>query len=189
MTEQTAPTEDVVDLLLHQHMTIRDLFSEVESATGPARRESFERLVRLLAVHETAEEEVVHPLARQLIEGGADVVDERLTEERQAKEVLARLEDIGPDAEEFPSLLQELRASVITHAHHEELYEFRYLRRECEPEQLRSLTTLVKAAEATAPTHPHPGVESAAQNLAAGPAMALFDRTKDLVRQALSQDR
>ena len=190
MTDQattTAVEQDVVDVLLGQHMLIRDLFTEVEAATGKARKDAFGRLVTLLAVHETAEEQVVHPLARTAMDGGDEVVADRLAEEHEAKELLSRLEDMGPDAEGFPALLAELRQAVLAHAHHEEAYEFRYLRRNVDPARLRGLATLLKAAEAVAPTHPHPGVESAKANLAVGPVASMFDRAKDLVRQAMSK--
>lgn len=192
MTAQTAEldaAQDVVEFLIGQHMQIRDLFTEVETSTGQARRDAFERLVTLLAVHETAEEQLIHPLVRTGVDGGGDIVDDRLAEERAAKEMLARLEDLGPDAAEFPSLLAELRVSVLTHAHHEEAYEFRYLRREVAAAQLQPLVDMVRAAEAVAPTHPHPGVESATANTVAGPVVSLFDRTKDMVRRAMSGSR
>src|SRR5918997_1178790 len=192
MTAQTAElgaAQDVVEFLIGQHMQIRDLFTEVETSTGQARRDAFERLVTLLAVHETAEEQLIHPLVRTGVDGGGDIVDDRLTEERAAKEMLARLEDLGPDAAEFPSLLAELRISVLTHAHNEEAYEFRYLRREVAAAQLQPLVDMVRAAEAVAPTHPHPGVESATANTVAGPVVSLFDRTKDMVRKAMPANR
>jgi len=192
MTAQTAELDaahDVVEFLIGQHMQIRDLFTEVETSTGQARRDAFERLVTLLAVHETAEEQLIHPLVRTGVDGGGDIVDDRLAEERAAKEMLARLEDLGPDAAEFPSLLAELRVSVLTHAHNEEAYEFRYLRREVAAAQLQPLVGMVRAAEAVAPTHPHPGVESATANTVAGPVVSLFDRTKDMVRKAMSGSR
>ncbi|MDH6565281.1 hypothetical protein M2160_000302 [Streptomyces sp. SAI-117] len=46
----------------------------------------------------------------------------------------------------------------------------------------------VKAAEALAPTRPHPGVESGVKNMALGPVAALMDRTKDAVRTAMDKD-
>lgn len=190
MTTQTAKVEaahDVVEFLIGQHMQIRDLFSEVETSTGAQRRDAFERLVRMLAVHETAEEELIHPLVRLGVDGGADIVTDRLAEEREAKELLVQLEDLGPDAAEFPSLLATLRTGVLTHAHNEETYEFRYLRRDFPAAQLKPLLGLVRAVEAAAPTHPHPGMESATANTVVGPVMSLFDRTKDLVRKALSR--
>jgi hemerythrin superfamily protein len=188
-TGRAAGEQDVVDLLIGQHMQVRDLFLEVETATGKKRDEAFRRLVRLLAVHETAEEQVIHPLARLHVEGGGDIVDDRLAEEHQAKQTLAALEKMGPDAPEFPQLLAELRVSVLEHASHEEAYEFRYLRRDVPTSELRALVPVVKAAESVAPTHPHPGVESATANNLIGPALSLFDRTKDLVRDAITTNK
>ncbi|GLZ27879.1 hemerythrin [Lentzea sp. NBRC 105346] len=181
-------TEDVIQLLLGQHGQIRDLFTRVQEADGRDRRDAFAELVRLLAVHETAEEQVVHPLARRAIDAGAPLVDDRLAEERQAKELLSRLESMGADHEDFLPLLAELRASVLLHAHHEEQYEFPYLRHSCNEKELRGLAVMVRAAERVAPTHPHPGVETGVENLAAGPALALFDRVKDAVSKAISTD-
>lgn len=180
---------DVIDLLIEQHMTIRDLFVEVEGATGKARRDAFERLVRLLAVHETAEEQLIHPLARTSVHGRGDVVDDRLTEEHEAKQTLAALDEMGPDAPEFPGLFAKFRADVLEHAHNEETYEFRYLRGKVPVVELQALVAAVRAAEAVAPTRPHPGVESATANTVAGPVLSLFDRTKDLVRKAIHDKR
>ncbi len=39
-----------------------------------------------------------------------------------------------------------------------------------------------------APPHPHPGTESAAQNLKLGPLAAVVDRTRDAVRKAMGKD-
>jgi hemerythrin superfamily protein len=185
----TANTGDVVDLLIEQHMTIRDLFLQVSASTGDARREAFHELVRMLAVHETAEEQLVHPLARISVHGGGDVVDDRLAEEHDAKQTLAALEQMGPDAAEFDNLLAKFRTDVLQHAHNEETYEFRYLRANVPAAQLRALVPMVTAAEAVAPTHPHPGLESATANTLTGPALSLFDRVKDLARSALGDKR
>jgi hypothetical protein len=86
----------------------------------------------------------------------------------------------------FSNLFDQLRLDVLDHASKEETYEFRYLRRAVAAGELRSVADVVKAAEAVAPTHPHPGVESATANDLAGPALSLFDRTKDLVRKAIT---
>jgi hypothetical protein len=44
----------------------------------------------------------------------------------------------------------------------------------------------VRAAEAIAPTRPHPGVESAKLNFAVGPFASMLDRARDLIKQAIS---
>jgi len=176
--------EDVIALLERQHQQIRALFNELESAVGDHRRDKFRELVRLLAVHETAEEEVVHPAARAA-ENGDAVVDARLGEEHRAKQLLSTLHELGPDAEGFDLLLLQLRDDVLAHADHEEREEFPRIRAVCTPEQLRGMAVAVKAAEAVAPTRPHPGVESAKANLLLGPPVAVMDRARDLIRSAL----
>ena len=63
MSEQ--PGGDVVDLLLRQHGALRRLCAEVTSAAPGAKEEPFRSLVRLLAVHEAVEEEIVHPYVKR----------------------------------------------------------------------------------------------------------------------------
>ncbi|WP_171109526.1 MULTISPECIES: hemerythrin domain-containing protein [Streptomyces] len=179
---------DVVALLMRQHGDIRNLFDEVEQSQGEARRDAFRRLVRLLAVHETAEEEVVHPFARRALSGGEQVVEDRLAEERAAKETLAELDDMDTDDPQFLPRLRALRTDVQEHARAEERYEFAHIRRSTDVTNLAAMAKAVKAAEAMAPTHPHPGVESAAANVAVGPVAALMDRTRDAVRKAMGKD-
>lgn len=81
----TKRDQDVVELLLAQHTQIKTLFGDISAAQGDRKRELFEDLVRLLAVHESAEEDVVHPIARRKIDAGDEVVDRRLREEDEAK--------------------------------------------------------------------------------------------------------
>lgn len=181
--QATAAEVDVVDLLIAQHSLIRDLFEEVKSVRGQAQGEAFHRLRRMLAVHETAEEEVVHPAARLALAGDNNrLVDDRLAEENEAKNMLGELEGLRPGEPAFLELLDKLRIAVLVHARSEERYEFMQLRQRVNPATLRSMAVAVKAAEAFAPTHPHVGVESATANLAAGPIAALVDRVKDAVR-------
>ncbi|MFH9399596.1 hemerythrin domain-containing protein [Streptomyces sp. NPDC017638] len=183
-----AKDTDVVALLMRQHGDIRNLFDEVEAATGDERRDAFRRLVRLLAVHETAEEEVVHPFVRHGVSGGEQVVRDRLAEERAAKEELAALDEMDTDDPEFLPRLMRLRTDVQEHARAEERYEFTHIRRSTDVTNLAAMAKAVKAAEAMAPTRPHPGVESAAKNMALGPVAALMDRTKDMVRRSMGKD-
>ncbi|HSY00260.1 MAG TPA: hemerythrin domain-containing protein [Streptomyces sp.] len=186
--DDRAEDNDVVALLMRQHGDIRNLFDEVEASGGQERRDAFRRLVRLLAVHETAEEEVVHPFARRSLPGGEKVVEDRLAEERAAKETLAALDDVDTDDPKFMPLLMKLRKDVQEHARAEERYEFTHIRRNADAGNLAAMARAVKAAEAMAPTRPHPGVESGAANVALGPVAALMDRTKDAVRRAMGKE-
>ncbi|MGA5899338.1 hemerythrin domain-containing protein [Streptomyces venetus] len=186
--DDMAQDNDVVALLMRQHGDIRNLFDEVEQSKGDERREAFRRLVRLLAVHETAEEEVVHPFARRALPGGEHVVEDRLAEERAAKETLSALDELDTDDPKFMPQLMKLRKDVQEHARAEERYEFTHIRRSTDLTGLAAMAKAVKAAEAMAPTRPRPGVESGAADLALGPVAALMDRTKDAVRKAMGKD-
>ncbi|CAL9391225.1 hemerythrin [Streptomyces sp. DH-12] len=185
--DDQAPDIDVVALLMRQHGDIRNLFDEVEQSRGEERRDAFRHLVRLLAVHETAEEEVVHPFVRRAVEGGEHVVGDRLAEEKSAKETLAALDDMDTDDPKFMPLLMRLRKDVQEHARAEERYEFAHIRRSTDVTGLAAMAKAVKAAEAMAPTRPHPGVESATANVALGPVAALMDRTKDAIHKAMGK--
>ncbi|MEO3745377.1 hemerythrin domain-containing protein [Plantactinospora sp. B5E13] len=174
---------DVMDLLVDQHNQIKTLFGQLHRAQGTEKRELFESLVRLLAVHESAEEIVVHPTARKKIDRGQQVVDQRLQEEDQAKRDLAELYDMGVDHPNFDARMARFADAVIQHASHEENEEFPSLRRSMSEAQLARMAGALRAAEAMAPTRPHPHTgESASANLLVGPPMAVFDRVRDAIR-------
>jgi hypothetical protein len=179
-------TSDVVEFLKGQHNLIEDMFDDVLCASQPKARETaFVDLRQLLAVHETAEEMVVHPRARGELDGGDAVVDARLREEHQAKEQLAKLEGMDIDSPYFIVALKVFRDAVLEHAEREELEEFDQLQRELDAGELKLMTAAVRAAEAIAPTRPHPGVESAKLNFAVGPFASMLDRARDVISAAL----
>ncbi len=175
-----SPT-DVVDFLVSQHQQIKGLFEQTLSASGKAREKSFVQLRQLLAVHETVEEEIVHPRAKRKITNGDAVVDERLHEEHEAKTVLKQLEKLDVDSDDFTRQLTELRDAVLDHAKHEEYDEFSKLGQELSSTELENMGRAAKLAEAIAPTRPHPGVESQVANLLAGPFAAMLDRARDTI--------
>lgn len=179
-------TEDVVEFLRGQHNQIKDMFDDVMYAsTAKAREQAFVELRQLLAVHETAEEMVVHPRARRDIQGGDIIVDARLQEERDAKEQLSALEQMDIDSDEFLDALILFKGAVIDHAEREETEEFNKLQRDLDPDDLKRMVAAVQAAQAIAPTRPHPGVESAILNFAVGPFASMLDRARDAIAAAL----
>ncbi|BDX30613.1 hemerythrin [Mycobacterium antarcticum] len=179
-------TDDVVKFLEGQHNLIKDMFDDVLSASSDdARQTAFQDLRQLLAVHETAEEMVVHPRARGEIDGGDDIVDARLKEEHDAKVQLQKLEQMDIGSPEFLAELKNFQQAVVEHADREETEEFAALRREVSAKDLKRMVDAVRAAEAIAPTRPHPGVESAKANFLAGPFASMLDRARDVIQSAL----
>lgn len=179
-------TDDAVKFLTDQHNLIKDLFEEVLSASGKdAREEAFSELRQLLAVHETAEEMVMHPRARHELSDGDTIVDARLKEEHEAKEQLSALEKMDIGSQQFISELTKFRDAVVEHAEHEENEEFNKLERKLKADDLERMAKALQAAEAIAPTRPHPGVESAKLNFALGPFASMLDRARDAIGKAI----
>ncbi len=175
--------DDVIAAVQADHVEIKDLFSQVGSAAGiDAKRDSFERLVRKLAVHETAEEEVVHPLLYQA-PGGEAVAEARVQEESKSKDLLSELEKMGVDDPGFDAGFAQLRADVLAHAEREEHEEHPKLEQAVDRDKLQQLAGVFRAAESMAPTHPHPkGPDTALGNMVVGPFAAVADRARDAIR-------
>jgi hemerythrin superfamily protein len=176
--------QDVVELLVSQHNTVRGLVEQTKAAAPSHRREHFEALVRLLAVHETAEEEVVYPVVRRRVPDGEAIATARLAEEDQAKKALSGLEKVDPASDDFMPLFAQVETMVSAHAEAEEREVFPALLANQDPEQLVAMGKRLELAEKAAPTHPHAGApESAMGNMAIGPFVAIADRVRDALRK------
>ena len=136
--------DDVIEYLVAQHETIKKLFVEtLDAADVDTQRAAFTKLRTLLAVHETAEEMIVHPRVRRKISGGTEIVDERLAEEHDSKVALSELEGLEPQTSEFSKALIHLQAAVTEHAEHEETLEFPALRDGVDASELAKLAEAV----------------------------------------------
>jgi len=168
------------DVLRLQHEQVKFMFGQMDELTGDARRELFDCLRTTLAVHETAEEEVVHPRAKRISDVAQQAVEARLHEESEAKQVLSNLEKLGVDDGKFDELFTEFRSAVLRHAEAEESEIFPLLEANVDREELEQMAEGLLVAEEMAPTHPHPhGPESALGNLMVGPFVAVADKVRD----------
>jgi hemerythrin superfamily protein len=172
------PEGDVVRILLEQHARIRDLFAGVKNAQGDEKKQAFDELRALLAVHETAEELILRPTAKKT--AGKEEAEARNDEEEAANKVLAELEKMDVGTPEFDDRFAGFERSVIDHAEHEEQEEFPAVRSGCDEEQLKGMGTRLQLAEKMAPTHPHPtAAGSPAAQWLTGPFASMVDRVKD----------
>jgi hemerythrin superfamily protein len=187
MTTAGSRPNDVIQAVLEDHQKIKSLMNQVSSA-GPEKRDLFQELVTTLAVHETAEEEIVHPLARRA-QNGDDVVAPRLEEEDKGKKALAHLEEIGVEDARFDEEFARLREEVLRHAQNEEQQEHPTLERGVDPEQLQRAAQLFRKAEQMGPTHAHASApESATGNVLVGSFVAIADRVRDGLRTMRDDD-
>jgi hemerythrin superfamily protein len=176
--------EDIIDDLLAQHQQIKLLFAQVATAPERHKQQLFQELVRLLAVHESVEQTVVHPLAeRELVDAEA-VVPPRIVEEQDARQALNRLYELGVDSPQFDIELAALRDAVTAHAEAEEELEFGQLRQIVEPERLRRMVATMEAAALLSHSRSDGARPKASADLLASPPTAVFDRVRDALRDA-----
>ena len=96
--------DDVIAFLTNQHEQIKALFTRVKDAIGQDREDAFLELRRLLAVHETAEEEIETRAPGER----PQAVDDAVEEEQQLEEIgvhlrLPRLGSMGLQSLEMPA--------------------------------------------------------------------------------------
>jgi len=181
MPKSTSP--DVVEVLKTQHEKVKNLLAEVATSEGEAREATFCELRRMIAVHETAEEEIIYPALRSTGQEGKQVAEARTSEEAEGTEVLARLENMSPAGAEFSELFGQFRTAVLNHAEAEETQVIPILQRTQKPEALRKMAKAFAVAEKAAPTHPHPHAGTGAANIIAGPAVAIMDHVRDALHK------
>jgi hemerythrin superfamily protein len=187
MADQSNQMEmDLRGAILQDHEQVKRLFEECVQG-GTAAQDAWDALIRLLAVHETAEEEVLHPTVKGLDDEARAAVEARLQEEDKAKKELSELEAMDIGSPEFAERLKMFRDDVLAHAEQEEQTVLPLLDR-VDAEELDRLGSAFVAAKAVAPTHPHPhGPESAVGNIVLGPAVALMDRARDAIKAVMDR--
>jgi hemerythrin superfamily protein len=174
----------VIATVQRDHRQIEQMLANVERATGRGRQDAFEDLVRKLAVHETAEELVVHPLTKEV--GAETIAESVLAEEDQAKKELSQLDGIDVTSAEFAPKFEKIKSAVLAHAQHEEREEHPCIIQQVPRDKLERLASVFETAEKTAPTRPHASApESRAGNLVLGPIFAVTDRVRDAIRDAM----
>jgi hypothetical protein len=178
------PHGDVITILLEQHRRIRELFAHVKRAEGRRKQQAFDELRILLAAHETAEEMVLRPVSCQ--DAGAAVAGARNQEEREANKMLAVLEAMGVSSAEFDRRFAEFEQAVLDHAEREEQEEFPPVRARESQSTLVGMGAVLRAAEKTAPTHPHPSTAgSPIAQWTVGPWASVIDRVRDAIKAAM----
>jgi hypothetical protein len=126
---------DVIDLVQEDHQKIKGLMEKVSSSGGD-KEAAFRELVTKIAVHETTEEQVVHPLAPKSSDGRA-VEDELHEEESKGKKALTHLEEMGVQSPDFDKEFKKVQSAVLEHAEHEEKEEHPRLRASADPAALQ----------------------------------------------------
>lgn len=148
----------VIAFLEEQHDEIKSLFTKVLRAHGAERERAFTELRLLMSLHETAEEDFVHPAAARALQNGEEMVAARLKEEADAKRALVELDRLDVASEAFETKLRRLESAVLAHVTHEEVDEFEKLGEVMDSKQLDHIGG---AALAVAAVRERPGRRTA----------------------------
>jgi hemerythrin superfamily protein len=181
---------DVFDILGADHREVKGMLTELEN--GPARgsgtseaqlqarKELAERLVIESSKHEAVEEQYFWPTVRDRVPDGDRLAGHAISQEDEAKEVLARLDKLAPSDSEFDELVTRFIPAAREHISYEEDTVWPLLRGILTAAEAEDLGTKVADAKKIAPTRPHPGTPSSPGALkTAGPAVAATDKIRD----------
>ncbi|WP_051940955.1 hemerythrin domain-containing protein [Phaeacidiphilus oryzae] len=175
---KSLPEHHLIRVLLLQHQRVQRLLATVRAGEPEAKQESFDALRELLAIHETAEEQVLRPLSAKAAPEG--VADQRNQEEDEAAHVLAELEKLDVHSADFVRKFENFEKSVLAHAHAEEQKEFPAVLGAADADELVRLGEKLLEVEGKAPTHPHPSaVGNPTAVKVAGPFAAMLDKARD----------
>lgn len=146
----------VIDVLESQHQHVKKLLDNIASGKGQKMEDDFCDLRRMVAVHETSEEEIVYPAIRSIGGEGAVIVERREAEEEEGARVLGRLEKLEVGSAEFTQLFAKFREAVLKHATTEEQEVFPLLKSSQSRARLEAMAVEFERADKAVPAHGHP---------------------------------
>jgi hemerythrin superfamily protein len=139
---------DAIAFLTNEHKKAETLFKQIESATDAATRTRLlTEVIDALRMHTKIEEEVLYPLVRSDMKGGAKLFEEAMQEHEEAKKAMKKLEDMSPDDAEWKDTFAILMHGVMHHAKEEETEMFPQLRETVSKEKLEELGERLAADE------------------------------------------
>lgn len=152
--------DDVTSVIARQHEHVKTLLEAVRQQTGHRRAGAFHTLRLTLALHETAEEQAIHPQAlRQL--GAYDwAANDRIAEEQTAGQTIHALELVDVDSDQFNATFGHLAASVTDHAAAEETDEWPALRQITDPPVISAMMENMQAVTRLATDPSAPGIRA-----------------------------
>jgi hemerythrin superfamily protein len=123
---------DAIALLKQDHRTVEALAAEFEAADHDEQSSLAERICNMLTVHAQIEEEILYPAAKDALhedEDEAELVHEAEVEHATAKELIAKIEAMTSEDENFKASVKVLTEYVKHHVKEEENSLFPALRK------------------------------------------------------------
>ncbi|MGY1787647.1 hemerythrin domain-containing protein [Geodermatophilus sp. SYSU D00698] len=164
------------------HVELDRLLHELDGTTGRAQEEVLTRIDRLVFSHAFAEETVLWPVIRRVLPDGDELTRQVEIEHQEVNELVAALEEGGPDSPERPARLARLVEVLREDVRDEEDVVFPRLQERLDPAELRRLGRRWDLMRRISPTRAHPTVSRRPPgNALSGLPLSLLDRSRDAV--------
>jgi hemerythrin superfamily protein len=164
------------------HVELDRLLHELDGSTGRAQEEVLTRIDRLVFSHAFAEETVIWPVVRRVLPDGDALTLQIETEHQEVNELVAALEEGGPDHPDRPARLARLVEVLREDVRDEEDVMFPRLQEHLAPAELRRLGRRWAVMRRISPTRPHPTVSRRPPgNALSGLPLSLLDRSRDAI--------
>jgi hypothetical protein len=150
--------DDVIAVIAPQHEHVKALLEAVREQTGHRRSVAFHTLRLTLALHETAEEQAIHPQALHQLGAHDRAANDRIAEEQTAGQTIGSLELVDVESDQFNSTFGHLAASVTAHAAAEEADEWPALRQITDPAVINAMIEQMQAVTQLAGDPSAPGI-------------------------------
>lgn len=121
-SRSTDAPRDAIALLKQDHRMVEALFDEFEDAEEQEQAQLATRICNMLTVHAQIEEEILYPAAKEAFEDEEeeDLVHEANVEHASAKDLIAKIEAMTPEDEEFEATVKVLSEYIKHHVKEEE---------------------------------------------------------------------
>ena len=123
-TSEMGLTENAIELLIQDHRKVDELLADLENLSGAdtssySPNMTFIQLRDNFMLHGQVEEQIFYP-ALQAEEETASLVEHAFDEHQEVKEMLAQMEGLAPNTDEFQSLLKKVKEDIQHHVREEE---------------------------------------------------------------------
>jgi hemerythrin superfamily protein len=122
-TRASDSPRDAIALLKQDHRTVESLFADFEDAEEGEQSSIAQRVCQLLTIHAQIEEEILYPAAKECFEGDeedSELVYEAEVEHGTAKELIAKIEAMSGEEEQFSATVKVLGEYIKHHVKEEE---------------------------------------------------------------------
>jgi hemerythrin superfamily protein len=156
----STPPRDVTAVIAPQHERVKALLESVRQARGDRRAEAFHTLRLTLALHETAEEQAIHPQALRQLDLYDRPASDRIAEEQTTAQTIRALELLDVDSDQFNFSFADLAASVLKHDAAEETDEWPAVRKISEITVINGMVEQMQAVPELVADPAAPGINA-----------------------------